>query len=290
MKKHKAPYRTHILAEITFPAGAHENKHTFNMPTLTLAATKPRSSNAVPVAIAYSHTSEEDGKLVWLDADATASGDAAQTVRVQPDTHLTLEPSRTGRDIVYIAGSSGSGKGHAARMYALRYAEIYPDRNILLISALESDETLDKLKPRLKRIRLQSLLETPLTLEEVTNSLVITDDVDTLVHDKALDAAVQAVITLIASQGRHTNTSLVCCQHLLTNGKQTRLILSEASHYVVFPHGCSASQFRWLLSTYAGLDNHQVKMLRKMPSRWVAVRKLYPPLYVADGACGLLNE
>lgn len=48
-------------------------------------------------------------------------------------------------------------------------------------------------------------------------------------------------------------------------------------------------QVRWLLTTYAGLDNQQMKTLRKQPSRWVCVRKLYPPLYVTDGVCALLN-
>jgi len=63
----------------------------------------------------------------------------------------------------------------------------------------------------------------------------------------------------------------------------------ESQWYVFYPTATSASQLRHLLERYGGLDRAQVAAARKLPSRWVALRKIYPPLILYDGGAYILN-
>jgi hypothetical protein len=85
------------------------------------------------------------------------------------------------RQVWYVAGQSGAGKSFFARGIAENYKKLYPEREVYLISKLQEDETLDKMKiGKPKRISLQSLVDDPPELEEFRDCLVIMDDWDTL--------------------------------------------------------------------------------------------------------------
>lgn len=202
---------------------------------------------------------------------------ATQTeVELPHDSMFSLipNPDPKKRDVYYIVGSSGSGKSHIARGIAEGYRYLYPDRPIILVSKLNEDDTLDNMKGgKPLRLNIQTLVDDPPDIEEFRDSLVIIDDVDAL-PKKQLDA-VRTLANDISITGRHTVTSLLWLSHHITDYSRTRLILNEATCYVVYPQTTSRHALKYLLETHAGIDSENIKKLRKM-GRWVAVHKNCP--------------
>lgn len=199
---------------------------------------------------------------------------------------LLPSPDPKRREVWYIAGQSGSGKSYIAKGLATFYHKLFPDRGIYLVSKLEKDETLDALK-FLKRLNIQSFIEDYPALDEFENCMVIFDDYDTLTGDA--DKVVSKIIDDLAIQGRHTNTTMLCLSHYLTNYKKTRLLLNEATHIVVYPLSTSYHALRYLLKNYVGVDEEDLKRHRKLGSRWLAYSKGFPQFLIAQKDAELLH-
>lgn len=201
---------------------------------------------------------------------------------------LIPNPDPRKRDVYYIAGASGSGKSHIARGIAEGYRRLFPKREVYLVSKLNEDDTLDNMKGgKPHRINIQTLVDDPPDIEEFRDCLVIIDDVDAL--DKPLLKAVMTLANDIAITGRHTCTSLLWLSHYLTNYSSTRLLLNEATVYVVYPQTTSRHALKYLLETHAGLDQELIKKLRKM-GRWVAIHKNCPPYIISSHFASLANQ
>jgi hypothetical protein len=213
-------------------------------------------------------------------------------VRLPPESSFRLIHTNSKkietRQIYYIAGPSGSGKSWIARGLAESYIKAYPDRKVYLISHLAKDETLDNMKGgKCIRLNLDRLVQSPPKLEEMKNSLFIFDDYDAL-ENKQHTKVVFDLITTIATEGRHESISMCCLSHYLTNYSKTRLILSEASHFVLYPQSTGSKPLSYLLGTHIGLDNKEIQSLKKM-GRWVCVHKNYPPFVVSEHTAKLLH-
>lgn len=211
------------------------------------------------------------------------------------ETELTLPddsmfypiPSADGekRQVYYICGQSGSGKSYMARMLADGYKKMYPDRKVYLVSEQEEDPTIDKVKPI--RIDVNELADNPPPLENFSDSMVIFDDVDAIPGKKG--AAIHTYLDRIAIRGRHTNTTLIFITHLLTNYKRSRIILSETSHFIVYPQATAYKPLLYLLQTYLGLEGEQVKKLRRL-GRWVLFHKNFPQYMVSSHTALILHQ
>ena len=203
-------------------------------------------------------------------------------------TFQPLPASEEGvRDVVFVSGQSGCGKSHFARSWASLYMKLWPSRKIYLISGLAEDSTLDALKS-IKRVRVETLVSDPIVdiVQAFKDSLVIIDDVENLEKDQL--EAVNKIRDSICSLGRHTNISLLCLMHLSTNGKDTRLLLAEMTHTVLFPAACGVAQFRWICERYLGLDKQEIGRLRKAPSRWICIRRKFPSTVITENSARLL--
>ena len=71
---------------------------------------------------------------------------------------------------------------------------------------------------------------------------------------------------------------------------RTRLFLGEAHKFVLFPNGCSMKQMTNLLGLYGGCDSDELRRIRKLPSRWVALCTTFPSLVIYEGGCYLLHS
>ena len=94
---------------------------------------------------------------------------------------------------------------------------------------------------------------------------------------------------MIATTGRHNQASLLVASHLLTDYKRTRLFLGEAQKFVLFPNGCSMKQMTNLLGLYGGCDTEELRRIRRLPSRWVALCTTFPSLVLYESGCYLLH-
>ena len=136
--------------------------------------------------------------------------------------YFALEPTNveTGRDVIMVGGKSGSGKSHAARNFATRYHILWPKRPIYVISYLRHDDTLDAL-PFLKRLDPSLFQNEPPGLDKFEKSLTIFDDIEGFQReDPELHNLLQQTIDMIATTGRHTQSSLLVASHLLTDYKR----------------------------------------------------------------------
>lgn len=200
----------------------------------------------------------------------------------------TKDPKK--REVWYIAGASGSGKSHIARGLAEEYMKQFPDRDVYLVSKLEEDDTLDNIKGRkLTRLNPKKLVESPLKdLTRLENSMVIFDDYDTFTGKEM--KVIQQLIDDIAIMGRHNNITMLCLTHYLTNYSKTRLLLTEATHIVVYPLSTGAHALNYLLKTYLGLEKEEIGAIRRGGSRWVMLYKNYPNYCVTETEAFLLHE
>jgi hypothetical protein len=197
----------------------------------------------------------------------------------------SCDPSR--REVWYIAGQSGSGKSWIAKNLAFYYNKLFPDRGVYLVSKLNEDATLDTLK-FLRRINIQSFVDDYPDLEEFKDCMVIFDDYDTLTGDA--EKVITKIVDDLAIMGRHTNTTMLCLSHYLTNYKKTRLLLNEATHIVVYPLSTSYHALRYLLKNYVGVDEEDLKRQRKIGSRWLCYSKGFPQYMVAQKNAELLHQ
>jgi len=212
-------------------------------------------------------------------------------VKLPPGSTFELLPSPDPekRQIYYIAGASGSGKSYIARHLSEQYQKMFPERTVYLVSKLKEDATLDGMKKPPMRLSIEKLVETPLKdLEPLRETLIIFDDYDTLEGKEG--KAVQQLIDDICIMGRHTVTSLLILSHHLSNFKKTRLCLTEATHFVLYPQSTGAHALNYFLKTYVGMGPKEVQTLKKSGSRWLCIHKNFPIFYITETEAGLIND
>ena len=243
------------------------------------------------IAIARICKGEHTGEILYCyegDGVGDKKGLKKFTLPKGNQFQVLPNPDPTKRDVIYCCGASGCGKSYFIKGMIECYRKLFPDRQVYLATQLEEDETLDSLKPPIKRIRISSFLEKPPKIDEFEDCFFIADDFDTL--PKAELNALWNVIDMIAIQGRHTRTSLAVISHYISNYKQTRLILNEAIKVIIYPQATSLGNLRYMLERKFGIDIDKIKEFKRMRTRWVCLYALYPQYYITETGAGLLIE
>jgi hypothetical protein len=128
-----------------------------------------------------------------------------------------------------------------------------------------------------------------LTAKDFENSLVVFDDCD-VISEKKIREAVLVISNSILEIGRHFKVSCFFLNHLPTAGKDTRRILNEAHNIVYFPHSGSAKGTNYMLTEYVGFDKDDIKMIKKMKTRWCCIYKNYPQVVMTEKDIWLLAD
>ena len=161
------------------------------------------------------------------------------------------------RDILYIAGPSGSGKSWYTKMYLLNYKLLFPDNKIYMFSKLFEDKSLEEVQ--IERVMIdERLISEPFDVYDFSNCVVIMDDIDAL-REKDLKNAIYDLKNEILECGRHTHTTLILTSHLACKGHETKSILNEAHSLVFFMK--SGMPVKHLLKSYLGMEEKQIKYL-----------------------------
>jgi len=252
------------------------------------------SKDAVPVAVLVGPNNVRKSVL-YADNDYEPAAHAKDSYGVDDNktrcvtapTGERFEPVVNGRegkrDIVAIIGPSGSGKSHVIKEIAENYRRMYPSRPRFLISSLDADETLDGLN--LTRVDDELLsAEPPTDVYAWRESLVIIDDVEGFPKQKR--DVVQALQDLIATQGRHSETSLLRAQHVMDDRVVNRHILHECTSFIVYP--AHSGTIVPMLKKFGGLTRAQAESVASLRTRWVQVHHTAPKFTLTSHACTIL--
>lgn len=175
---------------------------------------------------------------------------------------------------VMITGPSGSGKSTYAGNYGEKYKKIFPKNPIILFSNKEKDECLDRLKP-IRMALNYKLVDDPIKASELSNKLVIFDDIDQI-PDKEIKKAVQELRDLLMAEGRSEHIYVLTISHNPTNHKQTASSLLESSSIVMFPEGGDSYHIEQVCKKYCGLPPKKIREVLDLNSRWVMCSKTAP--------------
>lgn len=201
---------------------------------------------------------------------------------------VNISADKEKRQIFYIAGASGAGKSYMAKHLASEYQKYFPKREVFLVSKLKEDATLDSMTKKPIRLNIDKLVETPLKdLEPLRESLIIFDDYDTLEGKEG--KAVQQLIDDICIMGRHTVTSVLILSHHLSNFKKTRLCLTEATHFVLYPQSTGTHALNYFLKSYVGMGPKEVAEIKRSGSRWICIHKNFPIYYISETEASLIK-
>lgn len=230
----------------------------------------------------------EGGKLsnriVFVDAEAIENGIDNNFGELCLDNEAKFQhipDVNTERSVLYITGPSGSGKSTYTAKYIKQYQKAFKKKNsVYIFSALKDDATLDILNP--KRIRIdQDLVDDPIDVGELADSLCIFDDVD-VIDNKKIREAVYSILNQVLEVGRHHRISCIITNHLPTAGKDTRRVLNECHSVTIFPHSGSKRGLNYLCMEYLGLDKSDIVRMKKSKSRWATIFKNYPNVIMTE--------
>lgn len=192
------------------------------------------------------------------------------------------------RDVIYIAGRSGSGKSYRIAHYAKNYSRVNPENRIYVISRIKDDPAFEIFKhSRIEPDDIANISdEDEFSTEDFKNSLIIFDDIGTLTGKKL--TSVTNLIDNILNCGRHYSTSIIVSSHLLTDYSKTRNILNEATILTFFPQGCSRKSLNYTLESYLGLEKEKIKEILRVKSRHITIKKTFPTVFLYAGGIWII--
>ena len=196
------------------------------------------------------------------------------------DEKLQPVPDRDIVEKVLVSACSGAGKSTFVGNWVREFKKMFRKDEIYLFSSVDEDKALDRQDPT--RIILDDdLLNDPIDIKELSQSLIIMDDVDTL-RNKEMRVYLEGLRDEILEIGRHYDVRMLITSHLLSNYSATRRVLNEATCVVLFPRAGGIHQIKNFLVKYCGLDKAQIKRFLNLPSRWVAIYRSYPQYVIYE--------
>lgn len=189
---------------------------------------------------------------------------------LQPFPNLSLN-----RDMLLVSGPSNSGKSYFIGMYLRNAIKCFPDKPIYMFSKLDSDATLEDIKITYIECNLKNIILEPIKVDDLKDSIVIFDDIDTI-SDRRIKENVQGLRDDCLEIGRHYNITTLCSSHLLLNYAKTKTIINESHMVTIYPRSGLKTQIQRFLRDYCGFDSELIKRIFTLPSRWVAIHKMYP--------------
>jgi hypothetical protein len=227
---------------------------------------------------------DEEISEVYLHEKKNETIDGFSEMDLQDGYQFQPVPNQSKeRDVLFIAGKSGSGKSFYGREYLKQYAKIYPKRPIYLISYLDKDDTLDEFK-KIVRINIYDpeFMKEELGIDDFKDACVIMDDIDS-VKDKKLKMYLLNLLSKLLTMGRHSATTVLYCSHQPYEGMKTQDILNECDSLTIFPRTLGKRKVRYLLEGYFGMENDEIQKLAGLESRWVTFYKsCYPNLIMSQ--------
>ena len=207
-----------------------------------------------------------------------------EEVKLDADAKFQPLPKRKIVEKLYISAPSGSGKSYYAGKWIKEFNKMFRDQEVYVFSPIPSDKALDA--NNITRVDMdQDLLNNPITVEELENSLVVFDDCESIKEKKIL-GYVEWLRDSILEVGRHYNVRMVWISHLISNYSSTRRLLNEATAVTVFPRsGSGVYQIKKFLINQCGLCKSEIKKFLTQDSRWCSVYRTFPQYVLTEKSC-----
>lgn len=189
------------------------------------------------------------------------------------------------RIVAYYFGAAGSGKSYNVSKLLKKYKKKNKKNPIILFSDKNEDEQLDEIG--LDRIIIdESLCNDPIDINELQNTMLVFDDVDSI-SDKKIRKSVFDLMNKALLVGRSKGISVIMTNHCCSNRDETKKILNETMYITWYPNSGSYNQILYLLSNYCGLDKKLIEKCRQSRSRWCVLVKNYPQVIFTEKECFL---
>lgn len=194
------------------------------------------------------------------------------------------------RQILYISGSSGSGKSYYTASYLREYTKMFPKNPIYIFSSLTEDKTIDECKNTV-RIKFddESFFNSDYKIENFKNSLVLYDDTE-MIADKFISTKLKNLQDLILTTGRHQSVFCIITSHVCHARERTKLILIESSSITLFLDTMGARNLEYALKSGFGFNKKQIDDIRKYNSRWVTVLRTAPITIMHEKGISVLTQ
>ena len=190
-----------------------------------------------------------------------------------------LYPSNHERNCIFITGQSGSGKSYVIKDFIINYKDKFPNRDIYFFSQKVKDETVDEVKDKFHRVKIDdSLITHPIDPDEFKECVVVFDDVENL--PKKIKEHLFWVRDYLLEIKRQDKVSVIIVNHLPT-GLEIKKVLNECNVIVFFLANWNRG-LKYLLYEYLGLDRDDLKKLRKAKTRASYYFKMYPNVVMND--------
>lgn len=174
---------------------------------------------------------------------------------------------------IYVAGKTGSGKSSFAALYASEFNRKFPKKKIYIFTKHEKEKAYQSV-PHIEITFDNEILQNPVDITSLSNSLVIFDDCDNI-QDKVIAKNVKKLNDDIITAGRKYGIYCLTTGHLLMNYKETRSLLNECSSTVFFSSVSNYHIVRYL-KVYMGLTSDVIKKITGIKSRWVSISSSFP--------------
>ena len=181
--------------------------------------------------------------------------------------YLDLKNGNT-RQILYISGSSGSGKSFYTSMYLKRYNKMFPRNPIFVFSSLTEDKVIDECKNVVRiNFKDEKFYSADYTdINKFKDSLVLYDDTDTIA-DPFIQTKIKASQNLILTTGRHAGVFCIITSHKCCAGPHTALILAESQSVTLFGDKMGYVTMLYALQSGFGFTRKQVDYIRTLDTR-----------------------
>jgi len=201
-----------------------------------------------------------DKKLVYYNTD-------------KGEPHLkavgNFRPWFWGDAVIYVCGRRGSGKSTYCNEYIKSYVSA-TDGKVFFVSRFQDDPSIT-LPERSMRLDITDL--ECVELEELSNSLIVFDDIHNSSYSRQEVNYLQKFILDVIQNSRHFDLSCLITSHMISNYQKTRDILSELSALVIFPQYSTGYQIERALRVYIGLSKKQIHDIFELSgSRWVHIQ------------------
>ena len=191
---------------------------------------------------------------------------------------------------VFTGAGTLQGKSYIASKLAEDYHKLFPKNKIILFSWVNDDDNyknLSKLKVFHKMRIDESILDNPIALEELHDSITIFDDIEHFT-DKEIRKELERLRDSVVNAGRHANIDCIVARQNLLEGLLTKTCLNSSFQVIGFPHSSSRYQLNEFLRRYMRLDNTLIQKILNVPSRWVLINRNTPTYVLHEKGCFLL--